>query len=99
MKKFLCLYILFGTAFSLVAQNLAFQKTVTVSSSESSALLGPRAVDGNTTTRWASDRSDPQWFSVDLNANFNINRVVIHWEASSLNHVKFLFYKYEALFE
>ena len=82
MKKFLCLYILFGTFFSLVAQNLAFQKPVTVSSSESSALLGLRAVDGNTTTRWGSDYSDPQWFSVDLNANFTIDRVVIHWEAS-----------------
>ncbi len=39
------------------------------------------AIDGNTTTRWASDWSDPQWIQVDLGAVTAINHVQLQWEA------------------
>ena len=62
--------------------NLALNKPVTVSSVENAGLSGANAVDGNTTTRWSSAFSDPQWIYVDLQATFNINRVKLNWEAA-----------------
>lgn len=37
-------------------------------------------VDGDTTTRWASDWKDPQWLQVDLGRTTDITRVVLTWE-------------------
>ncbi|MDG1821962.1 MAG: family 16 glycosylhydrolase [Flavobacteriaceae bacterium] len=82
MKKTICLSILLLVSFIGVAQNIAFQKPVSVSSLESSIQMGQNAVDGDLTTRWASDYSDPQSLTIDLNANYTIDRVVIHWEDS-----------------
>jgi len=62
--------------------NLALSKPVTVSSVENAGLSGPKGVDGNTTTRWSSAFSDPQWIYVDLQATVDINRVKLHWEAA-----------------
>jgi beta-glucanase (GH16 family) len=62
--------------------NLALNKLVAVSSAENAGLSGPNAVDGNTSTRWSSTFSDPQWIYVDLQATFNINRVRLNWEAA-----------------
>lgn len=62
--------------------NLALQKPVTVSSVETSDLSGPKAVDGQSTTRWASAYNDPEWIYVDLGSSHNINRVKINWEAA-----------------
>ncbi|MFE5256810.1 galactose-binding domain-containing protein [Streptomyces coelicoflavus] len=39
-----------------------------------------RAVDGNSGTRWASDWSDDQWWSVDLRSPQRVGRVVLDWE-------------------
>src|SRR5687767_7189058 len=58
------------------ATNLALNKTVTVSSTQS-GLTAAAAVDGSTGTRWGSDWSDPQWIYVDLGATYTINRVVL----------------------
>lgn len=67
----------------VVTSNLATGKTVTVSSTESTTLTGNFAVDGNLSSRWASaEGTDPQWLTVDLGANYNINRVKINWEAA-----------------
>jgi mannan endo-1,4-beta-mannosidase len=61
--------------------NIALNKTVTVSSTESSAYPGSNAVDGNIdTTRWASSNSDPQYITVDLGQTYNISRVMLYWE-------------------
>ena len=60
--------------------NLALNKTVAVSSIESSSYPGSYAVDGSNGTRWASQFSDPQWIYVDLGANYNVDRVVLNWE-------------------
>ncbi|GII65416.1 penicillin acylase [Sphaerisporangium krabiense] len=41
-----------------------------------------QAVDGNPTTRWASQASDGQWLQVDLGAPKTVSRVVLRWEAA-----------------
>jgi hypothetical protein len=41
-----------------------------------------RAVDGDTSTRWSSSFSDPQWIAVDLGAKQEISRVRLNWEAA-----------------
>ena len=63
--------------------NLAFGKSVTASSSESSAYSASNVVDGSLTTRWASTFSDPQWIKIDLQATCNINKVILKWEAAA----------------
>ncbi|MFF0203726.1 chitosanase [Streptomyces sp. NPDC005017] len=63
--------------------NLALNKPVTVSSTESSTLGGAKAVDGSGSTRWASAEGvDNQWIRVDLGAGTTVNRVVLKWEAA-----------------
>ncbi|HYG37478.1 MAG TPA: discoidin domain-containing protein [Cytophagales bacterium] len=62
--------------------NLAHNKTVTVPSAESTDHPGQFAVDGNGSTRWSSQYSDPQWLYVDLGTSYNINRVKITWETA-----------------
>ena len=40
------------------------------------------ATDGNLTTRWASDWSDPQWIQVDLGATTTFQHVQLVWEGA-----------------
>ncbi|MEV4314842.1 discoidin domain-containing protein [Actinocrispum sp. NPDC049592] len=40
------------------------------------------ATDGDTTTRWASDWSDPQWIRVDLGRVTSFNHIQLVWEAA-----------------
>jgi hypothetical protein len=63
--------------------NIAYNKTVTVSSTETGSVnVAARAVDGRSSTRWSSAYTDPQWIQVDLGANYSINRVALLWEAA-----------------
>lgn len=62
--------------------NLALNRPVFVSSSESAAYQGTNAVDGNASTRWSSAFSNPQWIYVDLGNVYTINRVRLLWEAA-----------------
>jgi hypothetical protein len=64
------------------AANLALNRPAVSSSNETSALNAPKAVDGNMSTRWSSQFSDPQWIYVDLGATYNLTRVVLRWEAA-----------------
>lgn len=65
------------------SNNIALGKSVTVSSTETSALVAANAVDGNLATRWASTLGvDPQWITVDLGNSYSISRVKINWEAA-----------------
>ena len=58
-------------------------KPVATSTTESGSLGGDKAVDGVTTTRWASAVSaDPQWLRVDLGQPSTVNRVKLDWEAA-----------------
>jgi hypothetical protein len=61
--------------------NLARGRTATASSYQSYQNLVPGNVtDGDLTTRWASDWSDPQWIQVDLGSARAFNHVQLVWE-------------------
>lgn len=62
--------------------NLAFGKSVTVSSNEVANLPGANAVDGDYGTRWASNYTNGEWITVDLGTSVAINRVKLNWEAA-----------------
>jgi hypothetical protein len=66
----------------VASTNLALNKPASSSSNETSAYTPNLAVDGNTTTRWSSLYSDPQWLQVDLGATATITRVVLRWETA-----------------
>jgi hypothetical protein len=55
-------------------------RPATASSTEGAAYQAQAAVDGDTTTRWASAWSDPQWLQVDLGATATLTQVVLNWE-------------------
>ncbi|MEZ0131774.1 discoidin domain-containing protein, partial [Flavobacterium sp. LBUM151] len=63
--------------------NLALGKTATASTEENATYSSAKATDGDATgTRWASSFANvSEWIYVDLGANYNINRVVLKWEA------------------
>ncbi|MEU4218056.1 discoidin domain-containing protein [Actinoplanes sp. NPDC026623] len=60
--------------------NRALGKTVTVSSTEAAGLPGSNAVDGNASTRWASNYVDPSWIQIDLGTTVSIGQVILRWE-------------------
>ncbi|WP_433075494.1 discoidin domain-containing protein [Dactylosporangium sp. CA-052675] len=62
--------------------NYAQGKPATASSTENAASPASAAFDGNTTTRWSSAFSDPQWLQVDLGATATICGVDLNWEAA-----------------
>ena len=62
-------------------RNLALGKPATASSTDST-FPANLSVDGNIYTRWSSVFSDPQWLQVDLGAIYNINEVILNWEAA-----------------
>ena len=59
--------------------NLALGKPATASTG---AAIAGSAVDGNLSTRWGSDRTDDQWFQVDLGAPTKVSGVTMFWEAA-----------------
>ncbi|MCX7985809.1 MAG: discoidin domain-containing protein [Bacteroidales bacterium] len=64
--------------------NLAWRKPVQTSSSIGDGSKGDKAVDGLPDTRWESVQGvDPQWISIDLQAQYNLSKVVLVWEAAS----------------
>ena len=73
-----------GTAEPSSPGDLALGKTVYVSSKEKDTnYFSPsHVVDGNSSTRWASKRTDDQWVVVDLGAVYPIDRVVLNWEVA-----------------
>ncbi|MBO6284039.1 MAG: discoidin domain-containing protein, partial [Pseudobutyrivibrio sp.] len=64
------------------AENIAYGKSVWVSSSESGSYGGNKAVDADGNTRWASTYSDNQNIIVDLGQKRRISKVRIDWEAA-----------------
>ncbi len=60
--------------------NIALNKLAISSSDKTVGNNGPKAVDGNYTSRWESKYSDPQYLVVDLGAVYNVTRVKITWE-------------------
>jgi hypothetical protein len=82
--------VLLVTGFVVVAKSagaaevlLSRNKPATASSVESSSFGPDRAVDGSSTTRWASvEGADPQWIRVDLGSVNQISRVRLSWESA-----------------
>ncbi len=66
--------------------NVAIGKTTTASSYQATGTGAPfppsNATDGNDTTRWASDWSDPQWIEVDLGQVTAISHIQLIWESA-----------------
>jgi hypothetical protein len=58
-----------ASAASCGSTNLAAGRPATASSTESARFPASAAVDGNTSTRWTSAFSDPQWLQVDLGSS------------------------------
>lgn len=59
--------------------NLAKGRPATASSSTADPSL---SVDGNYGTRWGSNYTDAEWYSVDLGSTRKIDAVKIYWEAA-----------------
>ena len=67
-----------GTAGRAQAATLLSQgRPATASSLENASFPASAAVDGNTSTRWSSAFSDPQWLQVDLGSVSAISQVVL----------------------
>ncbi|MFE0257919.1 family 20 glycosylhydrolase [Streptomyces sp. NPDC059010] len=62
--------------------NLAYNRPVTASSTETPSFPAAQAVDGDPATRWSSAHTDPSSITVDLGSNVPISRVVLRWEAA-----------------
>jgi uncharacterized protein YfaS (alpha-2-macroglobulin family) len=66
--------------------NIALNRPVTASSYQPTGTNGPQlpsyAVDGDYTTRWASEWLDTAWVQVDLGSVTTFNRVLLAWEAA-----------------
>ncbi|WP_218032106.1 discoidin domain-containing protein [Dictyobacter kobayashii] len=62
--------------------NLSQNHPATASSSENSGVGPGYAVDGDPSTRWSSQYSDPQWLQVDLGASHHISEVKLQWETA-----------------
>ncbi len=71
------------------AGSIAFKKKVYVSSTEAgNGNVAENAVDGNISTRWSSEYSDPQYIYVDLEDEYEIDRVYIEWETAYASQYK-----------
>jgi hypothetical protein len=64
-------------------ENCAVNCAVVASSVEKAGYEPSKAVDANTTTRWSSAFSDPQWIYVNLGNKYSISRVKLDWEAAN----------------
>lgn len=70
--------------------NLALAKTAVASTEENATLSASKATDGDgTVSRWASSFANAsEWIYVDLQSTYNINRVVLKWEAAFATQYK-----------
>ena len=70
--------------------NLALGKTATASTEENATYTASEATDTDSTvSRWASSFDNAtEWIYVDLGSNYNINRVVLKWEAAFATQYK-----------
>ena len=69
--------------------SVSLKKAYKVSSTEANlGNVATNAVDGNQATRWSSAYSDPQWYQIDLEKNYDISQVVIYWEDASAKNYK-----------
>ena len=82
MKRLTILLAVWLTAMGAMAQtNLALGAT-TAASSANGGNTAAKAVDGDNGTRWESESSDDQWWSVDLGAAKTFDMIAIQWEGA-----------------
>jgi hypothetical protein len=67
---------------SYVSENFALGKYVSASSVQNSSCPPSNAVDGYTNSRWSSSFNNNQWIMVDLGMLYNINIIILRWEAA-----------------
>ncbi len=64
-------------------RNLASGKECRASSEENAYdYKAGNAMDGDYSTRWSSEFSDPQWIYVDLGGVYDVGQVILRWEAA-----------------
>jgi hypothetical protein len=64
-------------------------KAVSASSEGGSGYVAKNAVDGSTSTRWASiSHVDPQWIRVDLGKTYKVSKVTLVWDLSCASSYK-----------
>ncbi len=61
---------------------ISLSRPVTASSIESANFPAGAVDDGDPTTRWASNWTDPSWIQIDLGGTAAISRVELDWEAA-----------------
>src|SRR5580700_5188800 len=71
-----------GTGATCSTTDAALNRPATASSLENASFPASAAVDGNTSTRWSSAFSDPQWLQVDLGSSQTICQVRLNWETA-----------------
>src|SRR5260221_466672 len=71
-----------GHAAAAASTLLSQGRPATASSVEKATTPASAAVDGDTTTRWSSAFSDPQWLQVDLGSSQPICHIDLNWEAA-----------------
>lgn len=92
-SRFLIVTFLLGFFMNLsvtsnAAVNLALNKPAVATSVENASLAASKAVDGSTSTRWASAASDPQSLTIDLQGTFILSGVKLNWEAAYASDYK-----------
>ncbi|MFE9425965.1 family 20 glycosylhydrolase [Kitasatospora sp. NPDC006697] len=66
----------------VIQGDLAQGRPTTASSTETAGFRAANATDGDLTTRWSSQYTDPSWLQVDLGSVQTVNRVELAWEAA-----------------
>ncbi len=77
-----------SSGFQETGANLALNKSASTSGTEGNAYAASNAVDGNMSSRWSSAFNDNQYITIDLGANYVIDRTVICWEAAYASQYK-----------
>lgn len=65
------------------SENLVENKVVHVSSEEAEGFGGENMIDGDSTSRWSSDFSDPQFVIIDLLGQYELDSIALLWENSA----------------
>lgn len=77
------LFVSFLSAGIATAQtNIALGANAYSSSNESGTLLPENVIDGNYTTRWASEYANNQWIYIDLGQQYDFTEVKLFWETA-----------------
>lgn len=86
------LHLLSPQAHAAATTNLALNKTAVASDVETDNFTASKAVDGNSSTRWASNSdstgTSPKWLQIDFGASTTFDSVDISWEQQNVVEYK-----------